>query len=288
MVRIMSRIIKSLEAIRETEKLEKQFIKEFQALNSKTLADIEGVISRYYNRYSQEGVLRTNIMAQTIRRPTGTITRQEALLDEVDSKVSEHNRGTPQKIAGFLAVVYLLNVHKSVENVYNITPSISASTVKKVLSKIPSRQAAYQAALNPLSKIGLQDNAFAVRQKIRRSIVSGIQQGKSIDKMAEKIAKALETNANNATRIARTETTRNMNAGRLSAYEELAAEGISLKKVWIATNDSRTRDWHSALNEEARELNEPFSNGLMFPGDPGGGADEVINCRCTMATEIIE
>lgn len=34
----------------------------------------------------------------------------------------------------------------------------------------------------------------------------------------------------------------------------------------------------------AGEPDEKFSNGLMFPGDPNGGAAEVVNCRCTSDT----
>jgi hypothetical protein len=30
-------------------------------------------------------------------------------------------------------------------------------------------------------------------------------------------------------------------------------------------------------------INEPFTNGLMYPLDPTGAADEVINCRCVLA-----
>ena len=39
---------------------------------------------------------------------------------------------------------------------------------------------------------------------------------------------------------------------------------------------------HQKVDGEIRELDEPFSNGLMFPGDPAGGAAEVVNCRCAL------
>lgn len=55
-------------------------------------------------------------------------------------------------------------------------------------------------------------------------------------------------------------------------------------KQWDAALDSRTRDSHARLDGEIRELDEKFSNGLMFPGDPSGRPEEVINCRCTSDT----
>ena len=56
--------------------------------------------------------------------------------------------------------------------------------------------------------------------------------------------------------------------------------GADVVKQWDATLDGLTRESHVAVDGEIRELDEPFSNGLMFPGDPSGGAAEVINCRC--------
>ena len=30
------------------------------------------------------------------------------------------------------------------------------------------------------------------------------------------------------------------------------------------------------------DVEEKFSNGLMYPGDPNGMAKEVVNCRCAL------
>lgn len=62
------------------------------------------------------------------------------------------------------------------------------------------------------------------------------------------------------------------------------AKGADIVKQWDAVLDGRTRDSHRRVDGEIRELDEKFSNGLMFPGDPSGSAAEVINCRCTSNT----
>ena len=36
------------------------------------------------------------------------------------------------------------------------------------------------------------------------------------------------------------------------------------------------------VDQEIRNIDEPFSNGLMFPCDPNGSASEVCNCRCAL------
>ena len=63
--------------------------------------------------------------------------------------------------------------------------------------------------------------------------------------------------------------------------------GIDVKKMWYATLDGRTRTHHREIHGEIRELEEKFSNGLLFPADPAGDPSEVDNCRCTML-EVID
>lgn len=78
--------------------------------------------------------------------------------------------------------------------------------------------------------------------------------------------------------IVRTEGTRAANFGvQLGAH----SYDYEVDKLWISVPDNRRRHSHATVDGELRGLNEPFSNGLMFPGDPRGGAKEVINCRCT-------
>jgi hypothetical protein len=81
-----------------------------------------------------------------------------------------------------------------------------------------------------------------------------------------------------ALRIARTETTIAMNTATNEAGRE---SGVLIDKEWVSAGDGNERETHAELNGQRVESNEPFSNGLMYPGDPSGDASEVINCRCT-------
>ena len=84
--------------------------------------------------------------------------------------------------------------------------------------------------------------------------------------------------------ITRTEGHRIQNTASRNAALEARAHGADLLKKWDASLDGRTRDSHRQVDGEIKELDEKFSNGLMFPGDPDGGAAEVVNCRCTSNT----
>lgn len=54
------------------------------------------------------------------------------------------------------------------------------------------------------------------------------------------------------------------------------------KKEWVSSRDGEVRDSHEALDGEIVDVDESFSNGCRFPGDPAGGPEEVINCRCAL------
>jgi len=85
-------------------------------------------------------------------------------------------------------------------------------------------------------------------------------------------------NKHRAGTIARTEVHNSTQYGALEGYKQ-AGLGI---KIWVSVIDGHTRDSHAYLDGEERPLDTPFTNGLMFPGDPKGDAGEVINCRCTI------
>lgn len=89
-----------------------------------------------------------------------------------------------------------------------------------------------------------------------------------------------------ARRIARTETQGAVNGGTYAgalAYAE--ATGISRYKQWLATPDARTRHSHAVADGQVVALTDVFHVGharLLHPGQAGGPAHEVINCRCTI------
>lgn len=118
---------------------------------------------------------------------------------------------------------------------------------------------------------------------IANSISQGIIQGENIDEISKRIARDTCISAGrSSTLYARTAITGAQNAGRIERLHEAKDMGINVKKRWMATLDNRTRDSHAELDGETIDVDEKFSNGLMYPGDPSGDPSEVYNCRCTM------
>lgn len=122
-------------------------------------------------------------------------------------------------------------------------------------------------------------------------VAVGVNLGEGIPKLRARIDNVLSTTEsarwpNRATVIARTETLGALNAGRFDAFRAVADEepDLEFERIWISTDDHRTRSTHEVADQQRVPLGSPFQVGgfeLMFPCDPSGPPQEVIQCRCT-------
>lgn len=85
-----------------------------------------------------------------------------------------------------------------------------------------------------------------------------------------------------STMIARTESAGALSQGSWDQAQEMG--DLYRTKEWLAFSDAETRETHTAcMAQGAIPIDQPFTNGLMYPLDPSGAAAEVINCRCVLA-----
>lgn len=125
-----------------------------------------------------------------------------------------------------------------------------------------------------------------VWETARTQLLDGFQQGESIPKLAARVRSAAGLSQRRALAVARTEVVAASNAG---SYATAQVSGLEMSKVWLATEDERTRPTHRTADGQVRPLAEPFTVGissLQFPGDPSGVPEETRNCRCTLTYEI--
>lgn len=153
---------------------------------------------------------------------------------------------------------------------------------------VPIDQEAMVRAVQLESKIskGLYTRLGKDVDMLRRRITSEVSRGISSGMTFKQVAKQLENQSrigyNRAIRIARTEGHRIQCTATMDAMESAKGHGADVLKQWDAALDNRTRDSHAMVDGEIREIDKKFSNGLMFPGDPNGRPEEVINCRCAL------
>lgn len=127
-----------------------------------------------------------------------------------------------------------------------------------------------------------ETNMDDFKKKIKTEITRGIANGSKYSEIVRNLDNTTKEGVNSSYRICRTEMGRVSQEAKYNSMVKAKENGADIVKQWDSTMDGKTRESHAKIDGEVKELDENFSNGLMFPGDPTGGAAEVINCRCVM------
>lgn len=139
---------------------------------------------------------------------------------------------------------------------------------------------------------GLRDRRFdsTVRRAVTdKDVLSKAQIDKMVGRYNERYLRF------RAETIARTEALRVAHEGTDLMFEQALENGSikseELERTWVTARDGDVRDSHDGMNGQKREWNQPFVSDagalLMRPGDSSAPADEVIQCRCVLATRIV-
>jgi hypothetical protein len=94
--------------------------------------------------------------------------------------------------------------------------------------------------------------------------------------------------------IARTEAMTALHKAQDEGLRQLVETGQvqpgQIRRIWRSAADARVRDTHRALDGESVGYGEKFTSPsgakLMYPGDPDGPPEEIINCRCDLTIRI--
>lgn len=125
-------------------------------------------------------------------------------------------------------------------------------------------------------------NIDFLKTSVRQEISRGIAQSLSFQEIARNLKNMTNVDYNKSLRIAKTEGHRIQCESAYNVQVRAKQKGADVVKQWDSTLDSRTRDSHAKLDGEIVEVEEKFSNGLLYPGDSNGIASEVVNCRCAL------
>lgn len=123
------------------------------------------------------------------------------------------------------------------------------------------------------------------QEQLRLALQIGFEEGDStaslVERVQEVFAGTIRATAPRALMIARTEMAAVAGQGAVDGYRDAGVE----EHEWLSARDSAVRDEHR-IDGERVPVGQSFSNGLAFPGDPGGEPENVINCRCTTVPVI--
>ena len=232
-------------------------------------------------------------------------------LEEVNSKIAElMGRADADMAHVVYQVEFQKSLKKQIEGILLQLQTNEFETVSEYLTKcyeegflgtmydlqgqgvplvIPMNQeeiaAAIQHETNLSSGLYAAFDTADLQKKIASEISRGFTTGATFSEIARNVSAYAGISRNNANRIVRTEGHRITETAAHHAQQKAKDRGADVLKIWDASLDAKTRPSHVKVDGEIREVDEKFSNGLMFPGDPSGKAAEVINCRCRSRTD---
>ena len=282
-------------AHRATDKKLEQMEKRLSAIYSDAQKDIQKKSDEYFDKFKKADEEKRKLVK------AGKLTDEEykkwrknkimygkrftAMKEDIAKQLLNVNQIATAYINGELPEVYAMNYNALADAVdgvggYSFTLT-DRGTVKHLAttdkSLLPFRE------LDPAKDIPWN------MKKINSQVLQGIVQGESIPKISKRIMNVQTMNRDASIRSARTIVTGAENKGRIDSFKRAEADGIILEKEWIATTDSRTRDWHAELDGQTRPIDKPFENAIgkiMFPGDPSADGANVYNCRCTLVSKV--
>lgn len=201
-------------------------------------------------------------------------------LDVWERRLAIPARG-PEVLAGFIAQRLLAMMERALVIQRQAWREIEA----KDLNAFQAARVEYAKRRGADLVVGI---AHETRERIRSIVAAGAERGLGPDAIRKDIANIVDGIAGRTPRqraavIARTEL---HNAATWAQEQEAVAlkrRGADLVKVWTATMDRRTRPAHRRANGQVREMDQDFRVGgraMRRPGDPRGGPENVIQCRC--------
>ncbi len=200
---------------------------------------------------------------------------QKALKEQIDLIIDALNAEQFTLVSEYLARCYELGFVGSVYDLHG----------QKIPVILPINQKAMVKAVTLDSKISKKlygSYVDELKQRIQAEVSRGVATNLPYENIARNLTNTTTISFNKAMRIARTEGHGVQCKAAFEAQHKAKEAGAAIVKQWDSTLDGKTRDSHRRLDGQIRELDEPFSNGMMIPSDSKGGAAEVVNCRCAL------
>ena len=223
------------------------------------------------------------VYERIIRNVTLNSDRYRAMVNETATRLAHTNEVALNYVNGNMAKIYTLNYNEFANQ------DLSGYTFTLVNERAVKNLATEDKSLLPTKKLDIPKDLRWNTKKINSEVLQGILQGENIPTIAKRLQNVTDMNRTSAIRNARTMTTSAENKGRQDSFKKAQEDGVILKRVWVATNDDRTRAAHADLDGTEVDVDESWDNeygSIMYPGDPNADPANVYNCRCSIRSVV--
>ena len=203
---------------------------------------------------------------------------QQGLLDVVRAQKEEELRLLKQGYQGEFVKWFMLTGSSELDRVFRI-----ADVARPLDLVFGRRDLAVQ-----LSDRAAQQMTDTTINSVESIIQRGLVAGASVPQIASNLSNSLAFSQDRSLRIARTESTKAVNAATDQAYRQAATAGIDIQKQWLSSRDAKVREAHAELDGVVVGVNEEFeSEGYTSPSPANFGDPSLdVNCRCTIVPVI--
>lgn len=262
------------EAVRETEGRLQRYLDEFEREDRRYRSMVAkgSRTQQQYVKWRRDRIMGSRKWQETLRKLTLDMENSAEIAMAIvngelpDIYAVSHDFGT-----------YEIESGTGINTMYNL---YDRDTVLRLIAEDPE--------LYPQASVNVEAEERWDRRHITSAVTQGLLQGDTMEDIAKRMRRVCEMSESSAMRAARTCVTGAENAGRVNSYKRAESMGIRVRKQWLATLDERTRSSHRQMDGESVEVDEKFSNGLMYPGDPNGPGDQTYNCRCTLVADLVD
>ena len=124
----------------------------------------------------------------------------------------------------------------------------------------------------------LMEHARITAENVNRTTAEGLAKALAGDSILDDVRHLFEVAI--AVRAAQAALSSVTSMANFGAQEGAKAGGIQTK-TW-QVNSANPRPEHAQMNGETVGIGDLFSNGMRWPGDPAGGAENNSNCECSV------
>ena len=223
------------------------------------------------------------VYERVVRNVTLNNDRYRAMVNETATRLAHTNEVALDYVNGNMAKIYTLNYNEFANQ------DLSGYTFTLVNERAVKNLTTEDKSLLPTKKLDVPKDLRWNTKKINSEVLQGILQGENIPTIAKRLQNVTDMNRASAIRNARTMTTSAENKGRQDSFKKAQEDGVILKRVWVATNDDRTRAAHADLDGTEVDIDESWDNeygSIMYPGDPSADPANVYNCRCSIRSVV--
>ena len=213
--------------------------------------------------------------------------RQQHVINDIADELSKAGKKVTPTIKDSMAETYGLNRQFTIGK---ISDKAQAAGMEVSFAQYDKRliDILLHDAQSPFSKIAYRNlgKKTPIVRRLQNEMAQAVILGESQRKIIERIRKVTGQSVAQARRVAQTERNRIQSQARFDTLQEASKMGIKTTKEWSARMRN-TRDSHAMIDGQIKPEDEPFDNGLMYPGEPGAPAEEVINCFCVLIPDVV-